>query len=127
MLAGNAAAAGEALEEDFFAGREDPFYFFRVTLIEQEDRVEIAVAGVEDVDDADLVLRADFADAPEDVRQLSARNDAVLRAVAGAEAADRAEGLLAGLPKLQPLFRVGSEARSRGAEQLLGVEPSSRQ
>jgi hypothetical protein len=41
----------------------------------------------------------------QDLRQLGARHDAVLRAVTGAEPADRAEGLLAALPQQLPLRR----------------------
>ena len=48
--------------------------------------------------------RADLDDAREDVRQLRARHDAVLRAIAGAQPADGAERLLAALPQQQPLF-----------------------
>ena len=57
---------------------------------------------------------ADLADPPQDVRQLRARHDAVLRAVAGAQPADRAERLLAALPQLQPLLGVGGEAHFAG-------------
>ena len=58
---------------------------------------------------------ADLADAPQDVRQLGPRHDAVLRAVAGAEPADRAERLLAALPQLQPLLGVVGQADFAGA------------
>ena len=70
----------------------------------------------------------------QDVRQLRARHDAVLRAIAGAEPADGAERLLAALPQLQPLFGVLRLADFAGPALLadlddavaLLVEPASR-
>ena len=115
VLAGDTAPAVETFLEDFATGREHAPDFIRVAFIEKQDRVKVTVAGVKDVDDADVVFRADRADPREDVGKLSARDDAILRAIAGAEAADRAEGLLAGFPELQPFFGVFGEADFAGA------------
>lgn len=60
--------------------------------------MDISIAGVEDVDDADVVSATDFRDPPENMRELRARHHAILRAVTWAQAADRAEGLFASLP-----------------------------
>ena len=104
MLAGDAAAAGDALVEDLVAGRQHALHLVGVALVEEQDRVDVAVAGVEDVGDRGGRTSSPIVvDAPEDVRQLRARHDAVLRAVAGAEPADGAERLLAALPEQQPL------------------------
>src|SRR5262245_6131819 len=55
VLAGDAAAAGDALQQDFLASRQDALDFLRVPLVEEEDRVQVAVAGVEYIDDADIM------------------------------------------------------------------------
>ena len=99
VLAGDAAAEVDALVEDLVARQQDALHLLGVALVEQQDRVDVAVAGVKDVGDAQVVPLADVGDEPQDVRQLGARHDAVLRAVARAEPADRAEGLLAALPE----------------------------
>src|SRR5262249_6027634 len=101
MFARDAAAAADALFQDFVTRLEYALDLFRVALVEQENRMDIAVAGVEDVGDAELVLAADALDLAENVRQLSARHDAVLREVARRQAADRSKGLLATFPQQQ--------------------------
>ena len=45
----------DALVEDLVAGRQHALHLVGVALVEQQDRVDVAVAGVEDVDDADVV------------------------------------------------------------------------
>ena len=65
---------------------------------------------------------ADLDDLPQDVRQLRARHDAVLRAIAGAQPADRAKGLLAAFPELQPLFLVASQPHFAGAAPLAQLD-----
>ena len=66
--------------------------------------MDVAVTGVEDVDDPQVVFPADLLDSRQDIGQASARHDAVLRAIAGAQPPDRTEGLLAAFPKLLPLL-----------------------
>ncbi len=67
----------------------------RVAFVEEQDRVNVAIARVEDVGDAQIVLATHFLDEAKDVRQLGARHNAVLRAITRRESADGAEGLLA--------------------------------
>ena len=69
--------------------------------------MHVAVAGMGDVDDADLVAAADFHDPAEDARQLRPRHHAVLDEVAGAEAAHGADGQFAALPQQLALGRRG--------------------
>ena len=57
VFAGDAAAAGDALLEYLAARRQGGMDLFRNALVEQYDGVNVAVAGVEHVDDADAVLR----------------------------------------------------------------------
>ena len=105
MFSGDAATHVDAFVQDLVAREQHALDLFGVAFVEQQDRMDVAVAGVEDVDDADAVPRARLGDELQDLGQLRARHDAVLRAVTGAQAADRAERLLAALPQQQPFFR----------------------
>src|SRR4051794_14658087 len=55
VLAGDAAAAGDALVEDFEAGREDFAHLFGIALVEQQHWMNVSVAGMKDVADCDAV------------------------------------------------------------------------
>ena len=65
VLAGHAAAASDALVENFAAGRQHAVHLLRIAFVEQQNRMDVAVAGVEHVDDPDVVLFADLGDACE--------------------------------------------------------------
>src|SRR5262249_42575819 len=106
VLARHAAAAGDALLEDLVAGLEHALDLGSVALVEEQDRVNVAVARVKYIDDPHAVFLADLGDASQHVRQLRARDDAVLGAVTWAEPANRAEGLLAAFPQQQPLLCI---------------------
>src|SRR5262245_48891479 len=80
MLAGDAAADRDAFFQDLVAGGEDAPHLLRVALIEEQDRMDVAVAGVKDVGDPQLVMLADSANLAQDVRQLGPRHDTVLGA-----------------------------------------------
>ena len=114
VFARHAAAAGQTRFEDFIARVQHAFDLLGMAFIEEQDRMDVAVARVEDVDDLDIVLRADLGDLPLNERQLRARYDAILRAVARAEPADRAERLLAAFPELEPLFLILRETYFTG-------------
>ncbi len=64
----------------------------------EDERVEVAVAGVEDVADPEAVLGRELVDPPQHLGQLRARHDAVLDVVVGADPAHRGEGGLAPAP-----------------------------
>src|SRR5262249_32268250 len=119
VLASDAAAGADALVEDFVAGGKDAPDLVGVALVEEKNWVDVAVARVENVADAELVMLRDALDFTENVGELAARHDAVLRAVAGSKSAHGAEGLLAGLPQEQP-FRVGGRAANFPGFVLLG-------
>src|SRR5436189_5946758 len=105
MLAGDAAAASDTLFQDLSAGGQDALDLGRVAFVEQQNRMNVPVARMEDIHDLNVVFLADFHDAAEDVRQLRARDHAVLRAITWAQPADRPECLLAAFPQLLPLGR----------------------
>src|SRR5262249_58193401 len=115
VLPGDAAAAADALLQDFVARRQHPLYLFAVALVEQQDRMDVAVAGLEALAAAQVVLLPDAVDLAQDVWQLRPRHDAVLRAVARRQPADGAEGLLAAFPQQQPLRVRGGPAHLAGA------------
>src|SRR5207237_5911155 len=99
VLAGYAAAAADTLFQDLVASLEHALHLFLVAFVEEQDRVNVAIAGVKNVAHAQLILLADPLDLAEDVRQFRARHDAVLCAVARRQPADGAERLLAALPE----------------------------
>ena len=66
--------------------------------------MQIAVAGVEHVGDAQAVVRRQFADALEHLRQPRARDGAVHAVIVGRDAPDRRERGLAAGPEQQPLL-----------------------
>ena len=89
----------DALRENLVTGFQYAFHLIGVAFIEHQNRVNIAIARVKHVADAEPVLLGRRNDMLHDLRQLRARNDAVLRAVTRIpEPADGAERLLAGLP-----------------------------
>src|SRR5207248_6462427 len=87
----------------------------RAALVVEHERVQIAVARVEDVADAQAVLALELGDAPQHLGELGARDDAVLDVVALAHAPHRAEGGLAPLPEERPLVNVLCRADLPGA------------
>src|SRR5229473_3424072 len=65
--------------------------------------MDVAVAGVEHVGNAELILGTDPLDLAENVRQLGAWHHAVLRAVTRRQPTHGSKGLLAALPEQQSL------------------------
>src|SRR5438874_436171 len=110
VLAGEAPAERDARLQDLPSRREHAPDLVLVALVEEEDRVDVAVAGVEDVGDAEPVALRRRGDVPQDVRHAGARHDAVLRAVVGCEPADGAEGALAAFPERRTLRLVARHA-----------------
>src|SRR5712691_7371010 len=76
----------------------------------EDERVQVAVAGVEDVADAEAVLALQVADPPQHFGQLRAGDDAVLDVVIVRDPAHRREGGLATLPEQRTLVVVGGDA-----------------
>ena len=108
MLGGHAAPAANALFQHFFAGGKHAGNLVLVAFVEEEDRVDVSVAGMGHVDDPQVVLPPDFRNPTEDVRQPSARHDSVLDAIARTQTAQRPDCHLAALPQQLPLLGSGS-------------------
>src|SRR5262249_29422835 len=99
VLAGHAAADANALVENLVTCRQHALHLIGVALVEQQDWMKVAVAGVEDVAHAETILLANASNFTQHVRQLRARHDAILRAITRRQPADGAERLLARLPQ----------------------------
>ena len=99
VLAGDGAAHFDAELHHFVGGGDDAGELLRVAGVKEDGGVEVAVAGVEDVADLEAVAGGDFVHRAQRLRQLGARDDAVLGVVVGREAAHGAEGVLASLPE----------------------------
>src|SRR5215467_54014 len=99
VLAGDRPTDVRADLHDLGAGLDDPRFLARLARIVEDVGMEVAVAGVEHVADAETRGGDDLVHSAEDVRQLRARDDAVHHHVGGRHAAVRPEGRLASLPQ----------------------------
>ena len=127
MLAGDATAERDARLEDLVAGRQDARRLLAVALVEEDDRMDVAVTGMKDVADAQAMARADPLDTREDLGKPRPRHDAVLRAVARRQAAHGAECALATLPQHRALRLVRGGADTAGAGIAADVDDAGRE
>ena len=110
VLAGDRPAVRDAEVEDragHLLGRARPR---PAGVVEEDQRVQVAVAGVEDVGHPDAGARRTSSPMrAQHLRQRGARDHAVLDDVVGADPADRGERGLAPLPDQRPLGVVGGD------------------
>src|SRR5204863_7187792 len=78
VLARDRPARAHAGLHDLAPGEFDARHLFRVARVEADERVQVSVARVEDVGDAQAVLRADAVGGGENFGQARARHDRVL-------------------------------------------------
>src|SRR6266478_1156773 len=114
MFAGERAADFEAVTDDFGRGLHGAFELGGIAGIVEDDGVQIAVTGVENVADLKTEVRTDFLDATEGLRKFRTRNHAIEDIVAGSETAERAERVLAAFPEKFTLGIVAREADFAG-------------
>ncbi len=98
VLSGDAAAAPDAFIQNLMTSSQYSFHLVGMALIEQQNGVNVAVAGMENVADANLMLGADPLNLAENVGQLSSRYDAILAAITRRQPADSAKSVLARFP-----------------------------
>src|ERR1700722_2948562 len=110
VFAGEAAADFDAVTNDLRGGFQRTLELFVVAKIVENDGMEIAIAGVEDVADVESELSADFLDAAERLRELRTRDYPVEDIYAGSDAAESAEGVFAAFPEQVAFFVVASDA-----------------
>ena len=87
----------------------------RFTRIKEDNRVHVAVAGVEDIADGQTVLLANLADIAESRRDLGTGHDTILHVVKRADPADGAKRVLAALPQKIALFGRSRHTEVRSA------------
>jgi hypothetical protein len=110
VFAGEAAADFDAVANDFRRGFHGALKLLVVAEIVENDGMEIAVAGMEDVADVEAELGTDFVNATQGLRKFRTRDHAVEDVDAGSDAAERAEGILAAFPEEVAFFVVASDA-----------------
>ena len=98
MFTGDGAAGGDAEVEDFGGERFGGVLLTGDACIVEDEWVEVAVAGVEDVGDADACGCAEARDFAHDLRESRAGDDTVLNDVVGGDAAHGGEGGFAAFP-----------------------------
>ncbi len=114
VLAGQHAADLDAELQDFRAERLGLVELARLVGVVEDQRMQVAVAGMEHVGDAQAVVLRQFADALEHLRQPRARDGAVHAVVVGRDAPDRRERRLAAGPEQQPLLLGGRHLAGDG-------------
>src|SRR5204863_4080722 len=67
--------------------------------IEEDERVQVAVASMEDVADFELVVIADFADATQHIGKFGTWHNTILHVELGADASNRAKSVFATRPE----------------------------
>ena len=112
MLPGDAATGGDAGPQDLLAGGDDFVQLSGDPDIKEDVGMQVAVAGVKHIGDAQMVSGADVGDLPHDLGQPAARDHPVLHVVVGCQRTQRAEGALAALPQPQSLSVVLGHAHS---------------
>ncbi len=100
VLTGHAAAEFDAFFEDFVADGDRIAHLLGIAFIVEDQGMDVTIAGMEDVRDAQAVFFAALANEAHDLGQLGARDDAVLREKVWTEAADGAESALAAFPEI---------------------------
>ncbi|CAI8810606.1 hypothetical protein EMIT0373P_20256 [Pseudomonas chlororaphis] len=110
VFAGDAAADRDAQLEDLAAQGFGAVQFAGLVGVEQDQRVHVAVAGMEHVGHPQLVFGGQRGDGLEHPRQCAARDGAVHAVVVRRQPAHRREGVLAPGPETHPLGFVAGLA-----------------
>ena len=103
MLARQHSPGGDAHPHDLLAGGVHPLHHAGLTLVEHQERVEVAVSGMEHVHDDQLVAGGDLVHLREHLDQAGPRHDGVVQVVVRLDPGDGAKGGLSALPDQCPL------------------------
>src|SRR5690606_28020237 len=118
VFACDGAAGLDARAHHLLGCRLDRAHLRFIAPVEDDRRVQVAVASVEHVAEADAVALGDVVDLAQYVRQAAAGHYRILHEHVGREAAHRAERLLACVPEALPLrFIRGSADLARAIAQ----------
>ena len=118
VLAGDGAAHRHAEFEDLGAEGFGALQLVGVVGVEQDQRMQVAVAGMEDVEAAQAVPCRHRADGDQHLGQAAARDRRIHAQVVGADAAARRKGVLAAAPEAQALRLVLAGGQPRRAGRL---------
>src|SRR5271157_1357456 len=99
VFAGERTTQLDTIAEDFMGSGDGVSKLQRIAWIVKDDGMEVAVTGVENVADGEVVFLADLGNLLQGLGELGAGNDAVEDVVAGSEASQRAKGVLAAFPE----------------------------
>ena len=110
VLARQHAAGFDRSQHDLLAGGVHLLEHAGLARVERQQRMEVAVAGVEHVEHPQAARRRDLVDTAEHLDQPRARHHRVVQVVVGRDARHRAERRLAALPQQLPLGFVGRDA-----------------
>src|SRR5205814_9250258 len=91
VLAGDAPAGRDAGRHDLLAGQVDPADDVGITPVERDVGVQVAIAGVEDIADAQPVAIPDLGDTVHDLGQRGAGDHGVLHGEVGRDPSHRAD------------------------------------
>ena len=109
------AADCERRLDDLLAGGVHALGRAGLSCVVDEQRMQVAVARVEDVHHEEVVLLRDRVDLLEHLDESRARDHRVVQVVVGLDAGNRTERRLASLPQRGPLGLVGGDANGAGS------------
>ncbi len=115
MLASEHAAHLHAKPENICAKLFSSLEFVRLVRVIENERMKVAIAGVEHIGNGKPVGLRQFPHAFEDLRQPPTRDRAVHAIIVGRDATDCREGRLAPGPEQKPLLFGARGAASHGA------------
>ena len=122
MFAGERAADFEAVADDLGGGLHSAFELRGIARIVEDDGVEVAVTGVKNIADLKAELRADLLNAAKGLRKLRTRDDAIEDVIAGREAAECSESVLAPFPEEFALGIVAGKANFAGVMRVANLD-----
>ena len=121
MLAGQHAAHPNTELQDLGTEFLGALELVLLAGIEQDERVEIAVAGVKDIGAGQAIFGREIAHGAEHGREILAGNGAVHAEIVRRYPPDGREGCLASGPEFEPLLLRGRGAHQRGAVRLRDI------
>src|SRR6185436_18851980 len=115
MLAGDRAADLDAALQDLGAKRFGASDGLRVAIVEQDERMKIAIAGVKDIGATQMILAFEHLNGPQHLAESLARDGAIHAIVRGRNTACGRERILATGPETQSLRFAVRDLDTRGA------------
>src|SRR3984957_20074971 len=110
MLAGDRSSHGNAVFQYFVAGANRIAKLLLVALVKQNNRMQIAVPGMKNIPDPQIIFPADLLDAPARRRKLGPRDHAVLGVITRRKPPRRAKRILPTLPQKITFARIAGHA-----------------